>query len=133
MRRPRGPGGRFLTAEEIAAGKTGTSAAAKDEQSKSPIDPPQQQTTMVVPTTPAFPPMPQKPPTATDPHNLFLQKPTMTSGPHLSGPYLSMPMRMHHIPHPHAHARIHHAHMNYLDGIYPQAVSSSGSPFGSAS
>ena len=85
MRRPRGPGGRFLTADEIAAQKTAEAGPSNETEPESAFDieyPP--------PVQPAFPPTPIT----------------------LSSPYAAM----HHVPHPHAHARHHHA--GYAEMLY---------------
>jgi hypothetical protein len=49
---------------------------------------------------------------------------TSTGSVTLRPPYT--PTQMHHVPHPHAHAR-HHSHLNYSEGLYPTEETPSGS------
>ncbi|KAF5389481.1 hypothetical protein D9757_004305 [Collybiopsis confluens] len=184
MRRPRGPGGRFLTAEEIAAQRAGQGndagpsnvpdnddETAEDEHS--PLaeaqSPPQMQmqphihghshedTSSNAPdpisilnlshSPPISQIMPMPPvPIAVSPQAMYIQqsqprhphpvqnlhqqhplaqshvqisKGTTNSAPvTLTSPYPSR-IQMHHVPHPHAHARHHHSELNYAEGLYP--------------
>ena len=162
MRRPRGPGGRFLTAEEIAAQK----AAQNNEPSSSSSHPvhasdaaegpsikslstdrdsfvpqPAEPLGMIgldyrssLPINQAHPAQPQQPP-----QQLHVASKTPISNglygepPHgnhkgttnpapitLTAPY--PPLQMHHVPHPHAHARHHHSRLDAF--MYPDSVAS---------
>jgi nuclear transcription factor Y alpha len=179
MRRPRGPGGRFLTAEEIAAQKL-TQQPAPDENTPAilidspdplpnpdhiPPEPrqsqlpqnrilPSQDTNPVgLPTTsypspPALsPPPPPSFPDSRPSPSAHIAPPvsTQSSSPILPGqqhaakatanvlrpPYSQA--QMHHVPHPHAHTRLRHSHMNFTDGLYqgeetPQGPSGADNP-----
>lgn len=157
MRRPRGPGGRFLTAEEIAAQKNSAqdlpshldhdmddeNIQMSPEPDRSPIPSPspmpiqpsflqqQQQQSVNVnvdyhhrhfpapqkQTPPLYPQQPQA-------HHHHQQhqahtavasssKGTMNSAPITLSPPYPAAMQMHHVPHPHAHARQHHSNFSY--------------------
>ncbi|KAG1735078.1 CCAAT-binding transcription factor (CBF-B/NF-YA) subunit B-domain-containing protein [Suillus paluster] len=147
MRRPRGPGGRFLTAEEIAAQKiqaatvrdpadddADDNSPEKEEQDAPPTLPVHDEPQHINPyaqsfaahfqdpgNTPQLPPNPQ--PTLMS-HSA--KPPLPSSGSvTLRPPYTSA--QMHHVPHPHAHARHHHSHINYSEGLYPTEEGPSGS------
>ncbi|KAF9244844.1 CCAAT-binding transcription factor (CBF-B/NF-YA) subunit B-domain-containing protein [Melanogaster broomeanus] len=205
MRRPRGPGGRFLTAEEIAAQKLAQQGASstiedanddegddhtapmsvdKQEEEHSPSLPLQPQlmhnrdhygrglpahetSTVGLASTsyhslsqnnaspPSLSPQlahsypnirgsssglstPQSP-TNTQPTPLLsgqthvsqhTPKGASSAPVTLRAPY--PPTQMHHVPHPHAHTRLRHSHLNFTEGLYPgeeatQASSSSDS------
>lgn len=197
MRRPRGPGGRFLTAEEIAAQKLAQQAPPEENTPAvlldSPDDQPHQEQSLVPvpheqrqsqlsqnrilpaqdtnpvglattsysslshsnPSTPALsPPLPpsfpdthppsahiappQPPPAQTNPQSSSILpgqshisqqtgKATTNATVTLRPPYSQA--QMHHVPHPHAHTRLRHSHLNFTDGLYqgeetPQVASS---------
>ncbi|KAF5386170.1 hypothetical protein D9615_002447 [Tricholomella constricta] len=128
MRRPRGPGGRFLTADEIAAQKMADPASPSnpvDNENDNEEDM-EDDDTMDIP-SPAVPdrdpfmnsspdPMASQTPPAksvSPSHNIYSQQHSATSSAPitLNSPYPSV--QMHHVPHPHAHARHHHSHINY--------------------
>ncbi|KAH0827777.1 CCAAT-binding transcription factor (CBF-B/NF-YA) subunit B-domain-containing protein [Lanmaoa asiatica] len=201
MRRPRGPGGRFLTAEEIAAQKlaqqttpeentppvliVSSDAQPNQEQTLTPIPheqcQPQLAQNRILPAqdtnavglattsynslshsnpstspslTPSFPdshstssahiPSPassQSPPTQTNtqsspilPGQSHLSqhagKPATNASVTLRPPYSQA--QMHHVPHPHAHTRLRHSHLNFADRLYqgeesPQVASGADS------
>lgn len=185
MRRPRGPGGRFLTAEEIAAQKLvqqptseeNTPAVLIDSPdllpneghalAPSPLDQRQSQNRILPaqdsipaglttttynishtkPSPPALsPPLPSSFPDNRQPSATHIPPPVPTQSPpvqtntqsspilpqsHLSqhpgkpssnpsvtlrSPYSQA--QMHHVPHPHAHTRLRHSHLNFTDGLY---------------
>ncbi|EGO00205.1 hypothetical protein SERLA73DRAFT_72938 [Serpula lacrymans var. lacrymans S7.3] len=64
-------------------------------------------------------------------HHPHPPKGTTNSAPiTLRSPYAPVPVQMHHVPHPHAHARHHHSHVNYAEGLYhgdPLVPSTTGS------
>lgn len=173
MRRPRGPGGRFLTAEEIAAQKLAQQPTQEEHTPAVLIDSPdppldqehaldQPQSPIPTPAGLAATPYsnaspPPLPPTFPDnrpPAAAHIASPATTQSspvqanaqtspilpaqPHLSHhpgkpaanasvalrpPY--SPAQMHHVPHPHAHTRLRHSHLNFTDGLY-QAEEPSG-------
>lgn len=141
MRRPRGPGGRFLTAEEIAAQKNQAANVRdipdddpddqplvdKEENNSPPIDDPVDPGLHVNPYA--------QPPFSAQHHFQDHASTAVTTNPPklpaassgsvtLRPPYT--PAQMHHVPHPHAHARHHHSHLNYSEGLYPTEDSPSG-------
>ncbi|KAF9071096.1 CCAAT-binding transcription factor (CBF-B/NF-YA) subunit B-domain-containing protein [Rhodocollybia butyracea] len=158
MRRPRGPGGRFLTAEEIAAqragqdgGEPGPSNAAdndeemaEDEHSEpaepQPQSPPKIHSHSDTPGSNSSDPISmlnlshlqhnmQPVPISVPPMYIQQQQQqqqrarqhgtTSTAPVTLTSPYPSTtPRIMHHVPHPHAHARHHHSQLNYAEGLY---------------
>ncbi|KAG7090822.1 hypothetical protein E1B28_009905 [Marasmius oreades] len=173
MRRPRGPGGRFLTAEEVAAQKavSGEERALSaendvdeelDDDERPPVDvqqplhsqihshdesanpialqpsiyhvqQPQQQQPVpnshiyVQPQTQPQHQHSQQHQHQHQPHHSHLHpsqlhhasKGTTNSAPvTLSSPYPTR-VQMHHVPHPHAHARHHHSQLNFTEGLYP--------------
>ncbi|KAF8135516.1 CCAAT-binding transcription factor (CBF-B/NF-YA) subunit B-domain-containing protein [Boletus edulis] len=188
MRRPRGPGGRFLTAEEIAAQKLAQQSAqenthailvdASDPQSGQdqalthiPIEPPQPQDVLPVhdtnqvglatsynslshtnpsppslssPLSPSFPDgraSPSAPPVPTQSPPLqsntssspvlpaqHAAKTATSTSVTLRPPYPQA--RMHHVPHPHAHTRLRHSHLNFTDSLYQGEESSHGASEG---
>ncbi|KAG6813651.1 hypothetical protein H0H92_008888 [Tricholoma furcatifolium] len=105
MRRPRGPGGRFLTAEEIAAQKLAGPSHPSEEHEEDSDDRPNNSESFVTQTS--YHPPSRSPPTSPS-HNIYTQHPlpTASSPVTLNPPYPSV--TMHHVPHPHAHARHHH-------------------------
>ncbi|KAF7315323.1 hypothetical protein MIND_00046900 [Mycena indigotica] len=139
MRRPRGPGGRFLTAEEIAAQRSSTTDEAgpssntlqepEDEMEEDNTEPIQtipdnfmhseSMASMIYPhellQPPAPPqmqpaqPLPQPPAPSVHHHPLF----PATHSPPIT---LSSPYRLHHVPHPHVHAR--HRHLAFAQDMY---------------
>ncbi|KIM45184.1 hypothetical protein M413DRAFT_24434 [Hebeloma cylindrosporum] len=136
MRRPRGPGGRFLTAEEIAAQKLAAGDHDMDDEniqlSPEPSPPAPgpsfmqpminldyhrqhqiQNPTPPPPPPPVFPPQPQQ----QHLHNHNHHHPSKSIN--LSSPY-PPPVQMHHVPHPHAHARHHHSSFSYQ--LYPDPM-----------
>lgn len=197
MRRPRGPGGRFLTAEEIAAQKLAQQPAPEDNTPPILVDSPDPQPNqdqplaqiphetrqsqlpsnrilpaqdtnpasynsispppaLSPPLAPSFPdsrPSPSAhiaPPVSTQ--SPPVQSNTQSSSPILPGqPHLSQhaakatanasvtlrppysQAQMHHVPHPHAHTRLRHSHLNFTDGLYqgeetPQGPSGADNP-----
>ncbi|KAF5370827.1 hypothetical protein D9758_002068 [Tetrapyrgos nigripes] len=153
MRRPRGPGGRFLTAEEIAAQRAANGDEAgpsgeqdhdeemDDEPSDEQPSPHQPQNPMGVLGLPQYQPLqPQQPPPPRQhqpaPPTPLAQQPYLQqhqlhshvavpndTAVTLSSPYGAQPrvrVQMHHVPHPHAHARHHHSQLNYAEGLYPE-------------
>ncbi|KAG2150802.1 CCAAT-binding transcription factor (CBF-B/NF-YA) subunit B-domain-containing protein [Suillus clintonianus] len=145
MRRPRGPGGRFLTAEEIAAQKNQAANARDvpddDQDDQPPLDKEDNQSppTLDDPVLQHVNPYAQPPfsaqhhfqdpgttPVTTNPIPHPPKPPAPSSGSvTLRPPYT--PAQMHHVPHPHAHARHHHSHLNYSEGLYPTEEAPSGS------
>ena len=145
MRRPRGPGGRFLTAEEIAAQKAAQNsepsdagegpslAAERDSFVPQPTEPLaiiglDYRSSLSHPVQPLQPShqlhMPSKTPIS---NGLYGEPPhpnhkgTTNSAPiTLTAPY--PPLQMHHVPHPHAHARHHHSRLDAF--MYPDNVAS---------
>ncbi|KAG6914274.1 hypothetical protein DXG01_001343 [Tephrocybe rancida] len=138
MRRPRGPGGRFLTAEEIAAQKlaypSSPSHPPDDHEEDMEDDDTMDIPSPVVPGPDSFinvdpmaayrlasPPEPHSqshtPPakSVSPSHNVYIQHPPISAPTAnaitLNSPYPSS--QMHHVPHPHAHARHHHSHVPY--------------------
>ena len=202
MRRPRGPGGRFLTAEEIAAQKLGQQAAPEENAQTILIDSPDPQPSQdqalaqisieshhaqlpqnrILPAqdacsvglattpynslshsnasppalspslSPSFPDNRQgssahiAPPISTQPPPVQSRSPILATQSHVSqhpakttanasvglrSPY--SPAQMHHVPHPHAHTRLRHSHLNFTDDIYqggetPQGTSGADNP-----
>ncbi|KAG6860008.1 hypothetical protein C0995_000612 [Termitomyces sp. Mi166 len=141
MRRPRGPGGRFLTADEIAAQKIADPSSPShppeehedDMEDDDNIDNPIDISSPVVPDPdssfinsdtmaayrlPISQPHSQShtPPekSVSPSHNIYTQHPPPSSSTPISlnTPYPSV--QMHHVPHPHAHARHHHSRATYL-------------------
>ncbi|KAG5646322.1 hypothetical protein DXG03_003919 [Asterophora parasitica] len=138
MRRPRGPGGRFLTADEIAAQKmTDPSSPTNPVEHENDHEDADDDDTMHDIPSPVIPvdhgrdpfmhvyplqtqhhPHPlsqsQAPSSksVTPSHNIYAQQPSASSSTpiSLSPPF---PVQMHHVPHPHAHARHHHSRINY--------------------
>lgn len=134
MRRPRGPGGRFLTAEEIAAQKQppqdepGPSTCTvldhdledepeddeskPDESSASPAPEPdffpQSSPTLPVPSVSQQPQSRPAPSPIAVFSRLQQQHQSQDKGS-LAPPYVA---QMHHVPHPHAHARHHHSNIS---------------------
>jgi len=192
MRRPRGPGGRFLTADEIAAQKLAQqptpeedtpallidSPDAQSNQDQSlaqiPLDPRQSQLPQnrilpaqdsnpassynpiahSHPSPPSFPDSRPSPSAhiATSVSTPPIQSNTQSSSPilpgqsHLSQHVTKAPTnpavnlrspyshaQMHHVPHPHAHTRLRHSHLNFTDSLYqgdetPQGASGADNP-----
>jgi hypothetical protein len=142
MRRPRGPGGRFLTAEEIAAQKNQAANArdiADDDADDQPlVDKEENNSPPSIddPVDPVLHVNPYAQPPFSAQHHFQDQASTaVTTNPPklpatssgsvtLRPPYT--PAQMHHVPHPHAHARHHHSHLNYSEGLYPTEESPSG-------
>ncbi|KAG0703220.1 CCAAT-binding transcription factor (CBF-B/NF-YA) subunit B-domain-containing protein [Suillus ampliporus] len=155
MRRPRGPGGRFLTAEEIAAQKNQAATARDPAEDDADDNPPDKEEHDPSPSLPVHdePVLPQhinpyvqsfstqhhfqdagnSPVNAQLPPNpqptlmshAAKPPPTSSGSVTLRPPYT--PAQMHHVPHPHAHARHHHSHLNYSEGLYPTEEGASGS------
>lgn len=182
MRRPRGPGGRFLTAEEIAAQKLAQQPTPEENTPAILVDspdPPSNQDQVLAldsqnhihpvqdanlsatsfnplshsnpsppalspPLAPSFPdnnrPSPsapaQSPPLQSSSPILPGQshhatKATTNASVSLRPPYSQA--QMHHVPHPHAHTRLRHSHLNFTDGLYqgdesPQGASGADNP-----
>ncbi|KAG8213845.1 CCAAT-binding transcription factor (CBF-B/NF-YA) subunit B-domain-containing protein [Butyriboletus roseoflavus] len=182
MRRPRGPGGRFLTAEEIAAQRLAQQAPPEQHTPAVLLDSPDAQDQPSIPheqrqsqlpqnrilpaqdtnpvglattsysslshsntsTSALSPPLPPSFPdnhpavsTHTPPASPILPaqshlshhagKATTNATVTLRPPYSQA--QMHHVPHPHAHTRLRHSHLNFTDGLYqgeetPQVASS---------
>lgn len=136
MRRPRGPGGRFLTAEEIAAQKNQATNArdiADDDVDDQPLVDKEENNSPPTIDDPALHVNPYAQPPFSAQHHLA--NTTVTANPPklptpssasvtLRPPYT--PAQMHHVPHPHAHARHHHSHLNYSEGLYPTEEGPSG-------
>ncbi|KAF7298187.1 hypothetical protein HMN09_01040500 [Mycena chlorophos] len=148
MRRPRGPGGRFLTAEEIAAQRSPTGDEAgpsnagqdnEDEMEEDHAEPIQTMNTNYMP-----PPQPdplamqpdpmanimypqllqQQPPPSIPPSHMFPQThspPLTLSSPPLA---LNSSYRLHHVPHPHVHARQRMAFAQdmYSNNVHPEML-----------
>ena len=134
MRRPRGPGGRFLTADEIAAQKLSASNHSptdndhdmEDEESVSPTLPSDHAHDLFTASDPDPMaviyhlqthqlPLPQSHPRTgsaevSPSHNVYPHNPT-SHPTSITTPYTAL--QMHHVPHPHAHARHHHSSTNY--------------------
>ncbi|KAG5652232.1 hypothetical protein H0H81_005726 [Sphagnurus paluster] len=139
MRRPRGPGGRFLTADEIAAqkiaGPSSPSVAVDPEQEHEEEMEEDETMDITSPIVPDRDPFMSVNPTP-DPmavyqnlqqshhhlahsksispsHNIYSPQPPPSTSASLTltAPYPSI--QMHHVPHPHAHARHHHSHISY--------------------
>ncbi|KAG6857247.1 hypothetical protein H0H87_007080 [Tephrocybe sp. NHM501043] len=140
MRRPRGPGGRFLTAEEIAAQKIADPSSPshppeeheddlEDDEGvdiPSPVVPdhdsfintdPMAQYRLTQPQSSHTPPAKSVSPS----HNIYAQHSSASTASAsspittLSPPYPTA--QMHHVPHPHAHARHHHSHVPYHNHV----------------
>ncbi|KAI9569564.1 CCAAT-binding transcription factor (CBF-B/NF-YA) subunit B-domain-containing protein [Boletus coccyginus] len=191
MRRPRGPGGRFLTADEIAAQKLTQQPTPEEDTIL--IDSPdaqsnQDQSLAQIPLEPRQSQLPQNrilpaqdsnpvglptssynsiahshpsPPSFSDSRSSAsahittpVSTPPIQSNAQSSSPVLShlsqhttkastnpsinlrspySPAQMHHVPHPHAHTRLRHSHLNFTDGLYqgdetPQGASSADNP-----
>ncbi|KAG6820897.1 hypothetical protein H0H93_010241 [Arthromyces matolae] len=128
MRRPRGPGGRFLTADEIAAQKHANAGIAVDPSSPShptdehddevdddeAMDNPQTSHSNIDDLINADAVVSYRLPV---PHTL----PEKSVSPYSQHPPSTIPVntsypQMHHVPHPHAHARHHHSRTSYLYG-----------------
>jgi len=167
MRRPRGPGGRFLTADEIAAQKAAQNNEPSSSTSHSSYADNADQCPPVKAQLPAdgesFVPQPTEPLTMVGldyrssipinqtntvsqparapqppqqlhmasktpiPNGLYVEPPhgghkgTTNPAPiTLTAPY--PPLQMHHVPHPHAHARHHHSRLDAF--MYPDNVAS---------
>jgi hypothetical protein len=109
MRRPRGPGGRFLTAEEIAAQRTGSaeaSAAGNDEDEE---DHPQDLHPHISPQSTSHPSVIQKhhdgygnvhEPTVRSASEMNLSNVSYESLSHSSNPSPTLPQPAVHKPHP---------------------------------
>ncbi|KAK2467773.1 hypothetical protein APHAL10511_000068 [Amanita phalloides] len=147
MRRPRGPGGRFLTADEIAAQKAAQitqppSSSSPIQESLHPSDrdsfvgqppppPPPVAMTSIAYRSQFSIPIPQptqahlasKSPVANgiypEPPHANHKGTTNPAPITLTAPYT--PIQMHHVPHPHAHARHHHSRLDAF--MYPDNVS----------
>lgn len=176
MRRPRGPGGRFLTAEEIAAQKLTQQSAEEQNTPAVLIDPsdphldqeltaqsriltaPDSNPASIANTSytstnssspllsPAIPPTFSEPSTVpisstqsspaqtspVSPANIPQHpgKPPGNASVVLRPSYT--PAHMHHVPHPHAHTRLRHSHLNFTDDLY-QAEESPQAPSGTDS
>ncbi|KAG1777563.1 CCAAT-binding transcription factor (CBF-B/NF-YA) subunit B-domain-containing protein [Suillus placidus] len=142
MRRPRGPGGRFLTAEEIAAQKIQAANArdiADDDIDDQPLVDKEENnspSTIDDPVDPVLHVNPYAQPPFSAQHHFQDQGNTavITNPPKLPAPSSGSvtlrppytPAQMHHVPHPHAHARHHHSHLNYSEGLYPTEEGPSG-------
>jgi len=139
MRRPRGPGGRFLTAEEMAAQKLPPLDHPNDEDmdDDDAIDVPSPVAAAEGDPFLNQPPDPMPPiyhlhqppsPSTTKTATLYAQRqsPANSASVTLSAPYSTV--QMHHVPHPHAHARHHHSNIAYSQhhGIYNGPESDSG-------
>ncbi|KAK7472859.1 Transcriptional activator [Stygiomarasmius scandens] len=137
MRRPRGPGGRFLTAEEIAAQRAaneddaGPSGEHDEEMEEEPSDEVSQsqdamgvlgmgqyeaQTGPVAASAPQGLGQQQQ----QEAKAMFLQQ---LGGPYLEnagqgGPQTVQKQRLHHISHIHVHRRHQHSEVNYAEGLY---------------
>ncbi|KAG5338547.1 hypothetical protein J132_05566 [Termitomyces sp. J132] len=141
MRRPRGPGGRFLTADEIAAQKLAdpSSPSHPPEEHEDDIDDDDAidstvDNRMDIPSPVVHDPDPfinpdamdayrlpisqphsqsHTPPDKSPSHNIYTQHPAPSVVTPISlSSYPSA--QMHHVPHPHAHARHHHSRAAYL-------------------
>ncbi|KAF8891654.1 CCAAT-binding transcription factor (CBF-B/NF-YA) subunit B-domain-containing protein [Infundibulicybe gibba] len=116
MRRPRGPGGRFLTADEIAAQKSmpapdhPPSTGEPDDH-----DMDEDEASFVFPQPSPSPPPP--PPPQPQSQQLTTKGTTNLAPITLSSPYPAI--QMHHVPHPHAHARHHH---HPYHPVYPNST-----------
>ncbi|KAG6889575.1 hypothetical protein C0992_004683 [Termitomyces sp. T32_za158] len=133
MRRPRGPGGRFLTADEIAAQKHTDSHPPEEHEDDMDDDDAVDNHPMDIPSPvvqdhdPFISPNPiaayrlsaSQPPSnshtppdksVSSSHSIYSQLPNATTIS-LNSSYPSA--QMHHVPHPHAHARHHHSSYLY--------------------
>jgi len=131
MRRPRGPGGRFLTADEIAAQRAaneelaGPSGEHDEEMEEEPSDEVSHSQGVLGmgqyegPTGPVAASAPQGLGQQQEAKAMFLQQ--------LGGPYLEnagqggqqtvQKQRLHHISHIHVHRRHQHSEVNYAEGL----------------
>ncbi|KAG6853375.1 hypothetical protein C0991_004934 [Blastosporella zonata] len=117
MRRPRGPGGRFLTADEIAVQKLADPHPPDEHEDDMEDDDTMDIPSPVVPEHVPFinpasyhhhlPHSHSHTPPAKSPYS----QPSTSASITLNPPYPSP--QMHHVPHPHAHARHHHPYQLY--------------------
>lgn len=131
MRRPRGPGGRFLTAEEIAAQKPAQpneSPTGETPVEQEPFEFGEEPPRLAIPTSTEYPLQQYEQQTPVDPSSALMEVSSYHSMSHPSTPLSATSQtpfqskepypRMHHVPHPHAHARA--RNLNFNDMLYSQ-------------